>query len=442
METAVLILLWAMVLWRAPAALRARRQRALWVTFAALTLSMTLRLPEIMRAIDGGTGVNNLSTLLKHVFGLTAGAALLEFVFGITRPTSRDGRRLRLALAGTTLLALTVLFALTPREAQAEKFFEFHAGGGAAVTTYLLVWYAYLGLAMAVAATLFWSAQRHAGAGWLRAGLLLLGAGTAASVGYALVRAAFLVLRLTGVAGAGTDTGVTHWTDVAKHAAIVLILLGSVLPAVGAARAARRYARHLRALAPLWQTLTAAVPEVVLPEELRRSELRMRLHRRMVEIRDAILALQPYVTAAQREHAAAVAARSGLTGTARQALADACWLEAARHARLAGRPPVASARRGDAALDAGVALDAAPGPAAGPSAGATPAVGLAAPGTAPAAPAGSPADGGGPVRGLGDLSDLDAEARVLHALQAALQRPEVQEFTVRTASPPQETAPS
>ncbi|MCX2968242.1 MULTISPECIES: MAB_1171c family putative transporter [Streptomyces] len=413
METAVLILLWAMVLWRAPAALRAPRQRALWVTFAALTLSMTLRLPDLMRAIDGGTGVNNLSTLLKHVFGITAGAALLEFVFGITRPASRDGRRLRVALAGATLLALAALFALTPREAEAEEFFEFHAGGGAAVTAYLMVWYAYLGLAMAVATALFWGARRHAGAGWLRAGLLFLGAGTAAGVGYALVRAAYLVLRLTGLAGDTADAGVTHWTDVAKHLAIVLILAGSVLPAVGVARSARRYARHLRGLTPLWETLTAAVPEVVLHEELRRGELRMRLHRRMVEIRDALLALQPYLTPEARAEADAVAARSGLTGSARQALADACRLEAARHAKLAGRPPAEAPRRREG--DAGDA----------DRLGAAPDAVFPGPGHRP---------------GLGDPSDLDAEARVLHALAAARLRPEVQEFTARAAGSTQETA--
>ncbi|MEE1929529.1 MAB_1171c family putative transporter [Streptomyces sp. TRM 70351] len=406
METAVLVLLWCVVLWRAPAAARVPRQRALWLTFAALTVSMTLRLPEVMRAIDGGTGVNNLSTLLKHLIGITAAAALLEFVFGVTRPGRDRGRRLRIAAAGATWAALAVLFALVPRTAEAEEFFETNAGSGAA-TAYLMVWYAYLGLAMAVAALLFWSAARHARAGWLRAGLCFLGAGTAAGVGYALVRAVYLVLRLAGTVGAGADPGVTHSTDVMKHAAIVLILVGTTLPAVGVAWRAAGHWRDLRRLDPLWRHLTAAVPEVVLHEELGRGELRMRLHRRVVEIRDALLALQPYLGAEEYERADAVAAGSGLTGSARRALADACWVEAAREAKLAGHPPAPAGRRPEAGPDAG--------------------------------PDAFEADLGD----LGNLSDLDAEAAWLRALETARHRPAVRAFTAaprpRESTPPQES---
>jgi hypothetical protein len=80
----------------------------------------------------------------------------------------------------------------------------------------------------------------------------------------------------------------------------------------------------------------------------------MRLHRRVVEIRDAILALQPYVSAAQRDAAEAAAS------AARRDLAEACWIETARHAKLAGRTPDEAVQRravGSAGDDADVDLD-------------------------------------------------------------------------------------
>ncbi|GAA4687698.1 hypothetical protein GCM10023347_49180 [Streptomyces chumphonensis] len=392
MELAVLILLWATVLWRAPAAFRSPIQRSLWVTFATLTVAMTLRLPDVMLAIDEGTGVNNLATLLKHILGIISAAALLEFVFGITGGSTARGRRLRQALAAMTLFALGVLFFLTPRTAEAPDYFESKAGEGGAATAYLLVWYAYLGGALLLATLLFLGARRHAAAGWLRAGLCLLGAGTAASVAYALVRALYLVLALCGQTDDGMNAAFTHWTDVAKHIAIVLILVGSLLPAVGVTSRAARHWRRLRELGPLWKDLTDAVPEVVLHEELGRGELRIRLHRTVVEIRDAMLALEPYSSAEDRRRAEAVASDSGLAGAERQALAAACRIEAARRAKLSGVPPLDPALRADPADRTGAA-------------------------PRPDEP--------------GELGDLDAEAALLWRLELARRHPAVQEHTAR-----------
>lgn len=418
-EHAVLALLWGMVLWRAPAAARMPRQRALWLTFAALTLSMTLRLPAVMRLIDGGTGVNNLSTLVKHLLGILAAAALLEFVYGITRQDGTEGRRPRMITTAGAMAALVVLFALIPREAQAEEFFETHTGAPAA-TAYLLVWFGYLGTAMAIATSLFWGAARYAEASWLRTGLRLLGVGTAAGVLYALCRAGYLLLRLLGM-GDSHDAAVADLTDLLKHTAIALILVGTAIPAVGVAWNGWRRWRHLRRLRPLWRELTLAVPEVVLDEELRRRELRLRLHRQVVEIRDAILALQPYADDAQRAAAEAVAAGSGLDAERRRLLADACWVEAARHAKLAGRPAGSAPARERAAGEAfsetsgeasSQALDQALDQASGQAA------------------AGGSANGG---PALGRLGDIDTEAWWLRRLETVRHSQAVRRFVADRA---------
>lgn len=389
-QYAVLLLLWAMVVWRAPAAVRTPRQRALWLTFAALTLAMTLRLPAVMRVIDGGAGINNLSTLAKHLLGILAAAALLEFVYGVTRQDGGEGRGSRVVTTAGAMAALIVLFALTPRENQAEAFFETHTGSPTA-TAYLLVWFGYLGTAMAVATALFWGSARDAAASWLRTGLRLLGSGTAAGVLYALCRAGYLLLRLFGLSDVH-DQAVAEVTDLLKHTAIALILLGTSVPAVGVAWRGWRHWRDLRRLLPLWRELTRAVPEVVLGEELRRRDVRLRLHREVVEIRDAILALQPYVDQRQRAAAEAVAARSGLGSAERRLLAEACWLEAARRAKLAGQP-------------------------------------------AGSAPAREPAPGVGAHSGsaLGELGDIDTEARWLRRLETVRRGETVGRFLAEEA---------
>ncbi|MDK1472600.1 hypothetical protein QNO07_04015 [Streptomyces sp. 549] len=398
MQTAVLILLWTMVLWRAPAALRPggpAKQRPLWFTFAALTVAMTLRLPDVMTTLDGHTGVNNLSTLLKHLLGVLAAASLLEFVFGMTRPDNRSGQRLRLAVTGTVMAVLVALFAVMPRETEVADFYETSAGSVTA-TGYLLVFFGFLGSAMAAAAWLFWGSSRHAGAGWLRTGLRILGAGTAAGVAYAVVRATYLVLRLTTRADdPARDATVSDTTDVLKHVAIALIVIGSSVPAVGVAWQSARYWAHLRRLRPLWHDLTAAVPEVVLDERLRRRELRLRLHRTVVEIRDALLALQPHVTTAHRDAAEEAATAAGPTGTDRRAVAEAGWVELARAAKLAGHPPATTVQRRD--------------------------------------PGGPDEDGDGSSSGVrrpGDAPhDLEAEARWLRRVEAARHTPQVRDFT-------------
>ncbi|MBB1247063.1 hypothetical protein GL263_26460 [Streptomyces durbertensis] len=442
-EYGVLALLWGMVLWRAPAAYRAPGQRMLWLTFAALTVSMTLRLPGVMHAIDEGTGVNNLSTLCKHFFGITAAAALLEFVFGITRPGSRQGVRLRFATALGTFLVLTALFTVIPRDVAADRFFEAHAGAPAA-TAYLLVWYAYLGTAMAVAASLFLSAARQAGAGWLRTGLRLLGAGTGAGVLYALLRVGYLLLRLVGVAGDAEDPAATDATDLLKHAAILLILFGTVIPAWGIGWRGLRQARHLRRLRRLWTELTEAVPEVVLDEELRRGELRLRLHRRIVEIRDAVLALQPYIDDELRAAAWRAAENSGAEGERLRAVADACWVETARRAKLAGRPPrdVGRGPGQDTGRDPGQDAERGFGQDAERDADRRDAP----TGAAVAGSDGGPAGAGVPAGAegadepvIGALGDLDSEARWLFLLDEARHSDTVREFV--SAAPARAAGP-
>lgn len=350
LEIAVLVMLWTVTLWRVPSAVRTVKQRALWMAFAALTLSMTLRLPGVMLRLDDWAGVNNLSTLVKHWLGMIAAGAVVDFVVAIARPET--GRRLRVRhyVALTAMTVMAVLFAFfVPRPQEVTDFFEHNAGNGWA-TVYYLVFVVYLGIAMATATWLFWDSARYASALWLRTGVRLMGIGTAVGVLYTLVRASYMTSRLVGLTDSGSDMTVDNATDALKYMAIGFILVGSSIPAFGVAWRTVQDGRLHRELQPLWQDLTAVTPDIVLRAGLLRSP-RLRLYRRVIEIRDAALALDPYAAPGVRERAQAAALRAGFDPATSPA-AEALWLRAAREAKAGGAAPAGSAQeRGSDGID-------------------------------------------------------------------------------------------
>jgi hypothetical protein len=341
----IVALLWLVVLWRLRSARAEPWRRALWLALAGLAAALTLDLPLVITAVDSATGVPDMSTLLKHLAGIIASAAVLDWVIALTRPQPRARRPLpRHVIAAATAIALTVLFFAT-RRTESTDFASTMAGDPTA-TAYLMVFETYLGIAMATAAGRFSTAGRAATGGLLlRYGLWTLTAGTALGAVYAL-------LRLIVLAGAATGTGqmpstrhAIGLTDTVQAAAILLILVGCTLPAVSVAWRNLCNYRDLRTLRPLWAGVTAAAPHVILGPPPRRrddlrigQDLRVALLRRTAEIRDAALLLRGYVTLA--DHAAARQALSGtgLTGAALDAATEAAWLHAAARAKKAGAP--------------------------------------------------------------------------------------------------------
>ncbi len=336
-KSIILILLWAVAAWRLPGAIRTPRQRALWVAFASIAVAMTLGVPEVMHATDALTGVHNLATLGKNLFGIVASAAILEFVTVIAQPDSVSGlRRVLVPASAVTMTALTVLFALTPRPEESDNFFEANMGSVPG-TAYYIVCFGSLGLAMTVATRLFWGSSRHAGAQWLRSGLRTLGTGSAFGVLYSLFRALLMLVGLLHITV--EDARADHVADVLQCTSITLIILGSSIPAIGVRWRVLRDWRSLRDIRPLWAVLTRAVPHVVLDIRSLRPCLRVRLHRAVIEIRDATLVLAGYVPPDLRERADAAAGQYELTPERSSALAEAIWLHEAVAAKLAGTSP-------------------------------------------------------------------------------------------------------
>jgi hypothetical protein len=92
-------------------------------------------------------------------------------------------------------------------------------------------------------------------------------------------------------------------------------------------------------LHPMWATLLRAAPEVQLPPRPgRRFSIRYRLHRRVIEIRDAQLALRPYLRRSVARQAADAAWSAGLAPDRRVAVVEAVVIVTALDACLRGDP--------------------------------------------------------------------------------------------------------
>ena len=59
----ILAAIWAVAIWRLPAAIRVPKQRVLWLCFAALAVAITLGIPSVGHALDTAVGIRNLSIL-------------------------------------------------------------------------------------------------------------------------------------------------------------------------------------------------------------------------------------------------------------------------------------------------------------------------------------------------------------------------------------------
>lgn len=334
-KLAILAILWTVTLWRVPAAVKRPAKRPMWSAFAALAAALTVELPQIGPHLDAALHITNGSTLIKHLAGMLAAAAVLEWVIGSTQPTERLGAILawRHVMTGAAMATLAVLFVFVPR-IESTDFID-TAPGHPVTIVYEAVWLSYLGLAMLCAAAMFTVAwHRAAGQERLtRTSFALLAVGTALGVCYALWRIIFLAASLAGSASPEQSHTGFGISNLLQDAAIVLILAGTCVPALAKATSPVQHRRDLIALRPLWEQVTQGRPDTVLDGASNRDRdrydpryLRFRLIRRTVEIRDALATLYEYCDLDPAPHVEAFATSIGLTGIDHEALVEAATI--------------------------------------------------------------------------------------------------------------------
>jgi hypothetical protein len=203
--------------------------------------------------------------------------------------------------------------------------------------------------AQAGTALLSWRSARRIKVLHMRAGMRAVTAGAAAALAAALTRAAAAGCHLRGETGPPAGVAAAL-----QAAAVILLCAGATAPAWWTAAAPLsaqlRLWRAYWRLRPLWAALCGEIPAIRLaPVPVARWHARYLLNRRVIEIRDAQLALRPYASHDAAQLAAAAAATEELTSAEREAAAEAALLTAAIMARRSGAPYAGLAARRAAA---------------------------------------------------------------------------------------------
>jgi hypothetical protein len=343
--------LWMVVLAQFPSQRNAPIRRAVWHTMLLLAAIGTLDVPAIGARLDSAVGLPNAADVAQHVLAIataTLGRHCAEQVIGTPPPRTRWSAAAQTALPAATVAALLVLFALSPArthptDAALYTDFPMQFAAHPGVIAYWLIFAAYLSTTFALIARLAWRYGRRAGRSPLGHGLLLLAAGMVAGLCYLGYGTAVVAARAAGVQGSfiSTAPGVIQGLF---GALIALVAVGCGLPATrhwAPVRQAALY-RSLRRLYPLWAGLCQAVPGIALDpvpawaDRLDPRDLRMRLYRRVIEIRDGYMALTPVAVPGIEDLVRAATGEHRLCPADQATLAAAIQLELARRAELRG----------------------------------------------------------------------------------------------------------
>nr|WP_221379465.1 MAB_1171c family putative transporter [Actinoplanes polyasparticus] len=286
LDVALLALLWGATVVRIPTLWRDQRQRALWAAVCAIALAKTVSFAPIAAQLD--------VPIVPHLLGVTSAYFLLRFIALVTHTGVRARQ---LALLVVVVVALCVLDLVAHGiDTEAELL---ATEQGWAVAAYWVVLEAYLGTVLVTTSMLFWQISGGAPAGLPRAGLRVTSIGTALVACYAAVKGSLVLAHILG-----TDVAFSTVEPIGRTAqtsGLILTIAGLLVPATRRARAAYEAYRSLLVLRPLWKAMRDAFPEVILFTPRRAvielagvDDVHLRLYRRVIEIRDGMLALRPY----------------------------------------------------------------------------------------------------------------------------------------------------
>jgi hypothetical protein len=294
---------WVVVILRARPSLAGppnRARRALWVTFLTLALGWTVRIRSVYAGLDRVTGTPNLAQLLGDLAGMVTGLSILMVLRAQAAiPPPHPLRRPAVVLAGAAAV-LVVCFVAGPFGRESTEFATDYARQRW-YWGYQAAYLAYLGAVFTELTVLCRRFARLTPNRLLSAGLHLTAVGGSLGLAYVVLRAAYIVAAQgTVVSRLGFYSTLSQ---VLIAAASVLAIAGVVLPTVEPRLARRRLRRTLDQLNPLWDALETAGLLNALPvtdrtpgRRARPADLQFALHRRVVEIRDGLLALRPWLS--------------------------------------------------------------------------------------------------------------------------------------------------
>lgn len=297
--------------------------------FALLGLAAFGIAPGTLRFIHTFEPLPNFGRWVGNSLVIVAGWC----VIAILAYTVREGARARRLvvvhgmIAGLVVIALGVLLFLG--DTQFEIEFVTVYGNRPPITAYLALFSAYCaaGLGAFVALVRRYSAAATDRA--LRVGLNIMMLGAFAGLLWAAWKTLVLVINGLSTSPVAAEAEVTA---LLSSTAAALIAIGGVVPLVVRPLRRARTARNLRALEPLWSQLHDVLPEIKLDVD----DDDFGVYRRVIEIRDANLALRAYCHPDVRTWATEAASQRGITGDQVEVLVEAAVTASALEAHAAG----------------------------------------------------------------------------------------------------------
>ncbi|MEU8976168.1 MAB_1171c family putative transporter [Streptomyces monashensis] len=318
---------------------RSPTQWALCGNFLFPCVIFLVSIPAVWVATSSFVGVVNFSGIFTQGLVMLATACQQLLLLHLTYEPAVAWRKAkpRIIGIGAVLSMMIVLFSYATHTSEAPTRFAVTAAQDH--PAYLSVYIAAYVCTQIDICMLCWRHARVSPRMWLRRGLHLIALTLPAALVYAGCRAADVVAGQFGVSGGA-------WEPLVPIALLIDTLgktIGWTLPDWGRylTSAHERPTRHRfhRELAPLHRQITAHVPDPVL--ELDGDEdLRTRLYRTVVEIRDAQWALRLWMTPEDASTARQQGAAQGLRGDDLLAFIEAALLKTAMEAKAQGVQPV------------------------------------------------------------------------------------------------------
>jgi len=324
-----LILLWAVALIRIPIAIRSSPSLLWCLAMIVEALSMTISHPSVGLAVNDLLGIPNIETLLKHLLYVAFQSLLVSNLI-------INQRRRLFALwiyTGLTVLVMTVGFSYDYEKAN--TFLLPERPGVSGLFSYSAVYVLYSVLTSVSGLVLFARLGHRAESKILRAGVGFLTASFMAGICYAGLRASLLFAIMSPVLIAAVL--------LVMYVGLLLFSIGSLLSALPEySNLVWTYRSH-RKLYPLWRDLTKAMPEIALMKPagvlrgLSPGGLDLRLQRDVIETLDGLRRIREYIPIDLPPRALQFVEGKDVPTEAVDVAADACVLNVALRAKVAGR---------------------------------------------------------------------------------------------------------
>ncbi|QLY30188.1 MAB_1171c family putative transporter [Nocardia huaxiensis] len=337
--------------WRLVLAARAPHSPAKWAVAVAIlcaAIGFEAAVPQIYTWIGETSGVDNLASLIVYSAVATAVLSQLVWTAYLLDPATGKPRlsgRAVMAVNTAVVIVMAALFFAAPvHDGIHPTDFDHHYATEPLVDAFLGIYLlAYtLGLARIIVLCRGWIPQVRDQL-WLRRGLRLLVVGSAIAIGYSIGKTIAITCSWLDIPAHKLNTEIAP-AFASLGAAVMLI--GYLCPAaIPSMIRTYEHARALPRLRPLLSALREAIPEIAETTAGTPRVGRDRVYRSVIEIRDALLILQPQLTAEVTAAAELLATELGVTGEKRAATVEAARIAAAVRAHRAGGGATGSGER-------------------------------------------------------------------------------------------------